>query len=132
MSTESVSAGAVAIVKLPAEVDLASAPAVRDELLSSVNRGGVHLIIDATETTFLDSSGINALLRARERTERLGGSLHLVTTSRAVLRVLEITQLDRVIVVVPTVDSAQRCVEQPDTIHTCNPVPADLAPSGSG
>ena len=110
---------AVSLVTLPAEVDMASIPAVRDELLSSVNRGGVHLIVDARDTTFIDSSGINALVRVRERTERLGGSIHLVAASRPVRRVLAITQLDRVIAVVSSVEEALRCTDHPELMHTC-------------
>lgn len=109
----------VGVVRLPAEVDIATAPAVRDELFSSVNRGGIHLVVDATQVTFMDSSGVNALVRGRERAERLGGSAHVVTTSRQVLRVLAVTQLDRVLAVVPTMEQALRCVEHPETIHTC-------------
>lgn len=107
------------VVRLPAEVDLGSASEVRDALLSAVNRGSVHLVVDATRTRFLDSSGLNALVRARERTDRLGGSLHLVTSCPAVLRVLALSQLDRVIAVVPTLAEAQRCTSHPETIHTC-------------
>lgn len=110
---------ALTVVTLPAEVDMVTAAAVRDDLLSTVNRGGVHLVVDARSTTFLDSSGINALVRVRERNARLGGSIHVVTSARAVLRVLSITQLDRIIPVVPTLEAARRCVEHPETIHTC-------------
>jgi anti-anti-sigma factor len=109
----------IAVVRLPPEVDLASSGEVRDQLLSTVNRGGIHLVVDATAVTFMDSSGVNALVRARERTERLGGSIHVVTTSRPVRRVLEITQLDRVLALVPTVDDAMACLAHPATIHSC-------------
>jgi anti-anti-sigma factor len=98
---------------------------VRDQLLSSVNRGGVHLIVDATAVTFMDSSGVNALVRARERAEHLGGSIHVVTTSRAVLRVLQVTQLDRLMGVVPSLDAALACVSRPATIHSCSAPAAD-------
>jgi anti-anti-sigma factor len=113
------------IVVLPAEVDLATSAEVRDRLLSTVNRGGVHLIVDATAVTFMDSSGVNALVRARERAERLDGSIHVVTTSRAVLRVLQVTQLDRLMGVVPSLDAALACVSRPATIHSCSARAAD-------
>ncbi len=83
----------VSLVRLPPEVDLASAPALRDEMLAALNRDGVHLVADALDVTFMDSSGINALVRARERAAGLGGSLHVVTRSSAVRRVLQITGL---------------------------------------
>lgn len=110
----------VSVVTLPDEVDLVTIGQVRDQLLSSVNRGGIHLVVDASGTVFMDSTGVNTLVRVRERTVRLGGSLHVVTRSRAVLRVLAITQLDRVLAVVPSLDEALRCASHPETIHTCN------------
>lgn len=113
------SAGQVSVVALPHEVDLLTCADVRDQLLGSVNRGGIHLIVDVRETTFLDSSGVHALVRAHERTKRVGGSVHLVTRSQRLLRVLAITQLDRVIPVVSALDQAQTCCASPDTIHTC-------------
>lgn len=113
---------ALTVVALPHEVDLVTGPAVRDALLSTVNRGDVHLAVDASATTFLDSAGVNALVRVCQRLERLGGSVHVVTQSRPVLRVLALTQVDRVLAVVPSLDDARRCVARPSTIHTCRAV----------
>jgi anti-anti-sigma factor len=110
----------VSVVQLPAEVDLASAAAVADQLLSTLDGEGVHLVVDATMVTFMDSSGVNALVRARGRTERLGGSLHVVSVAPAVVRVLQLTQLDRRLGLVPTLDDAFRCLSRPETIHTCD------------
>ena len=108
----------VAVVRLPDEVDLQTAPAVRDELLVALSRCP-HLVVDATGVTFMDSTGINALVRAKDRADRLEGSVHVVATGRAVLRVLSVTQLTRVLAVVPTTADALRCVSVPATLHTC-------------
>lgn len=109
------------LVRLPPEVDLATAPALRDELLGTLNRDGVHLVVDALDVTFLDSSGVNALVRARERAGSLGGSLHVVTRSPAVRRVLQITGLEERLGTVSTLDEAYACLRHPETIHTCDP-----------
>lgn len=104
---------------LPDEVDLATAPDVRDQLMRGLNRGNAHLIVDARQTAFMDSAGVNALVRARERAELLGGSLHVVTTSAPVVRVLELTGLARVVGLVPDVERAIDCVARPSNIHSC-------------
>lgn len=111
----------VAVVRLPDEVDLQTAPAVRDELMVALSRYP-HVVVDATAVTFMDSTGINALVRAKERADRLEGSLHVVATGRPVLRVLSITQLSRVLGVVSTTDEALHCVSTPETVHTCQDV----------
>ena len=118
--SDPITASAVAIVRLPPEVDLATAQDVRDTLLSTVNRGGLHLVVDATEVTFIDSTGVNALIRARERAELLGGSLHVVSDVSCVRRVLEVTQLTRVLHLVPTMDMALDCVADAVRMHSCD------------
>ena len=110
----------VAVVRLPAELDIATAPALRDELLTALSRDGVHLVVDALGVTFMDSSGVNALVRARERADRLDGSVHVVAQSRSVRRVLEITGLDERLGLVSSMDEAFACLAHPQTIHTCN------------
>src|SRR4051794_33016185 len=106
---------------MPTEVDMANAPTLRDELLAALDREGVHLVVDALDVTFMDSSGVNALVRARERAGLLDGSLHVVSDSPAVTRILQITQLDRRLGLVATVGEALDCVASPQTIHTCDP-----------
>ena len=108
----------VGVVRLPTEVDLQTAPTVRDELMASLNRCA-HLVVDATGVEFMDSSGVNALVRAKERADRLDGSVHVVATGRAVVRVLALTQLTRILGVVPDADTARRCVADPVPGHTC-------------
>lgn len=114
----------IAVVRLPAEVDLQTAPGVRDELMVALSRCP-RLVVDATGVTFMDSTGINALVRAKERADRMAGSLHVVATGRPVLRVLSVTQLTGVLGVVATMDEALRCVSSPATTHTCQD-PADV------
>lgn len=114
------SASGVAVVRLPAEVDLASAPEVRDEMFAALNRDGANLVVDAQDVTFMDSSGVNALVRARERAAALDGSLHVVTTSPQVRRLLQITCLEQRVGLVASVDAAYDCVASGPG-HSCRP-----------
>lgn len=110
----------VSIVRLPEEVDLECAQEVRDLLLSTINRGGVHLVVDATTVSFIDSTGVNALIRARERAELLGGSLHVVSDASCVRRVLEVTQLTRVLHLVSSMEQAIDCISDAQHMHQCD------------
>ena len=109
----------VTVLKPPAEIDLDNAGSLRDEMLSTLNREGAHLVVDALDVTFMDSSGVNALVRARERAVALDGSLHVVSTSPGVVRVLRITSLDRRLGLVPTLADAFRCLSDRTAIHSC-------------
>lgn len=117
--SERVEPGGHVVVALRGEIDLAVAAAVLDRLLSAANRSTARLVVDATGVTFLDSSGINAFVRARDRTAALGGSFHLVATQQVVLRVLELIQLDRALHLVPDVQTALACSAHGDIAHTC-------------
>lgn len=118
--SDSVKNSAIGVVRLPREVDLATAQEVRDTLLSTINRGATQLVIDATGVTFIDSTGVNAMIRARERAELLGGSVHVVSDAACVRRVLELTQLTRVLHLVPTMDAALDCISDAHHLHLCD------------
>ena len=98
--------GQVAVVTLPAEIDITNVDEVRERLLSAASQGASVLVADMSQTTFCDSAGVTALVRAFRRANENGTKFRLATTSSSVLRVLEITGVDRLIDVYPTVSEA--------------------------
>jgi anti-anti-sigma factor len=116
-----VAAGEFSIVRLPDEVDVSVRTEVVDRLLSTINRAGPHLVIDARDVRFMDSSGINALVRARDRAEAMGGSVHLVAAGRRLRRLLETTRLERTMHRVDSLDAALACLTNGSGTHTCGP-----------
>ncbi len=98
--------GRTAVLKLPAEIDLTIADAVREALLSVLNAGALGLVVDMTGTTFCDSAGITALVRAARRADANGATMRLAVTASPVLRVLTLVGIDRLIDVYPDVDAA--------------------------
>ena len=95
-----------AVVMLPAEIDVTNADAVRDALLSVLNGGALGLVVDMTATTFCDSAGITALVRAVRRANANGATMRLAVTAPAVLRVLNLVGIDRLIDIYPSADAA--------------------------
>lgn len=98
--------GQAAVVSLPVEVDITVADQVREDLLSVLNRGPAALIVDMGGTTFCDSAGVHALVRAHKRAAASRTDMLLVLTSPAVQRVLAITGVDRLIGISPSVAAA--------------------------
>ena len=95
--------GQVAVVTLPAEIDVTNADTVRDELLAALNQSAVLLIADMSNTNFCDSSGVSALVRVFRRAVASGSAVRLVVSTPAVQRVLSITGVDRLVDVFPSV-----------------------------
>jgi anti-sigma B factor antagonist len=98
--------GQAAVVTLPVEVDITVADQVREDLLSVLNRGPAVLIVDMGGTTFCDSAGVHALVRAHKRAAASDAGMLLVVSAPAVQRVLAITGVDRLITVSPSVAAA--------------------------
>jgi anti-sigma B factor antagonist len=105
--------GQAAVATLPVEIDIANADQVREDLLTVLNRGPAVLIVDMAGTTFCDSAGVNAIVRAYKRAAACGASMRLVVSAPTVLRVLAITGVDRLVVTYRTVAAALTAVEQP-------------------
>jgi anti-sigma B factor antagonist len=117
--------GEAAVVTLPVEIDISNSEQVRDELLLLLNRGPSVLIVDMAETTFCDSAGVNALVRAHRRATANGAEIRLVVASPGVQRVLAITGVDRLISVYPTVAASLGEAAQPG--NPAHPDPDDCA-----
>ena len=95
--------GQVAVVTLPAEMDVTNSDMVREDLLSVMNQGAVLLIADMSKTNFCDSAGVTALVRTFRRASASENTLRLVVSAPAVQRVLSITGVDRLVDIFPSV-----------------------------
>jgi anti-sigma B factor antagonist len=88
--------GQRAIVKLSGELDIASAPDLRERLLALLSRRTPrHLILDLSNLQFIDSSGIAVFVNTERRARLLGCRVVLVAPQAPVSRVLQICGLDR-------------------------------------
>lgn len=88
-----------AIVFIRGEMDMSSAAAVRDAL-STAQQGSPDVIVDMTEVTFMDSTGINALMGAYRRAP-YDGSVRVVGAKSIVRRVFEITGVSELLLLEP-------------------------------
>ena len=79
-------------VRLSGEIDVANATALTDAL-EAVSEPGRRLVLDMAEVSFIDSSGINVLLRAASWTGDRHGGLTVNRASANVLKILEILGL---------------------------------------
>jgi anti-anti-sigma factor len=80
-----------ALITLAGEIDLDTAPLVR-ETLEQCLRDGIHTIdIDLTTVTFCDCSGLNAFLHASQQTAAAGGSLQLHYPPPLMARLIDLT-----------------------------------------
>jgi anti-sigma B factor antagonist len=95
ISTEQV-APATAVLGLKGEVDLYTCPELKQELLQVIADGATLVVVDLTETSFIDSTGLGVLIRGVERARAEGGQLAVVCIDPNMTKVFEVTGLNRV------------------------------------
>ena len=106
LSVSQTSAGSVPILAVSGEVDVYSAPALKDRIAELIQSGQTTLIVDLSEVAFLDSTGLGALVEARAETTEAGGSLPIVCSQERILKLFTITGLDGVFTIHPDVGAA--------------------------
>src|ERR1700761_326663 len=98
--------GDCAVLRATGEVDVYSAPMLRERIRELAAKGAVHLIADLSQVDFLDSSGLGVLVGGLKRLREDGGSLALVVSTSRILRVFQITGLTKAFAVWPSVTDA--------------------------
>lgn len=100
--------GDLAIIAVSGEVDVVTAPTLRDRLDDQLAGGQVRVVVDLSGVTFLDSTGLGVLVRGMKRCSELGGELILVATEPRILKLFAITGLNDAFSIVPSLDSLGR------------------------
>jgi anti-sigma B factor antagonist len=81
------------VVSLEGELDLATAPELREHLVVLAEDNDADIVIDLTHLDFIDSTGLSVLVMALNRSRAAGGSIVVRNPSASVMRILEITGL---------------------------------------
>jgi anti-anti-sigma factor len=84
------------VVAVRGDVDLGTVDAL-SQALEQATRGGGQVVIDMTDVTFLDSTGVRVLVEAYRSAQRSGGALYVRGARHWVARVLEVTGVARLL-----------------------------------
>lgn len=84
------------VVTVAGEVDLYSAPELKERVLSAIDSGKTRIVVDLSKTTFIDSTTLGVLVGARKRLREHDGALAVVCVDDDKLALFEMTGLDRV------------------------------------
>jgi anti-sigma B factor antagonist len=98
------SVGGYPVLEVRGEIDVYSAPTVKDSITSLLGPGSPVVMVDLSQVGFLDSTGLGALVAARTMASQAGGSLPIVCNRERILKLFRITGLDTVFDIYPSVD----------------------------
>ena len=94
------------VIEVGGEIDVYTAPKLRERLVSLVEEGSYQLIVDMESVEFLDSTGLGVLVGGLKRVRAHEGWIDLVCTQSRILRIFRITGLNRVFSIYDTVPDA--------------------------
>ena len=88
-----------AVVSVRGEVDVYTAPHLWDEIDRAIAESADRVVIDLSDVTFIDSSGLSVLVRAHKRLRPIDGTVVERGAAEQVSMTLEVTKLDTVLTV---------------------------------
>jgi anti-sigma B factor antagonist len=108
-------AGGSTVIEVSGEIDVYTAPRLREKIISLVDAGSYGLVVDMERVEFLDSTGLGVLVGGLKRVRAHDGSIDLVCTQGRILRIFRITGLSKVFDIYETVDDALAARQTPDS-----------------
>jgi len=94
------------VVAVRGEIDLFTAPELKQKLTDAIEGGKSRIVVDLTDTTFLDSTALGVLIGAVKRLRSRDGALVIVNTDQNIAKTFEITGLDQIFTILGTRDEA--------------------------
>jgi anti-sigma B factor antagonist len=94
------------VVAVRGEIDLFTAPEFKQHVSAPIDAGVPHVVVDLSQTTFIDSSSLGVLIGAHRRLKLRGGSLVIVCENEPIIKTFRITGLDGVFTLVPSLGDA--------------------------
>ncbi len=94
------------VVDVTGEIDVYTAPKLRDRITELVADGVYDIVIDMEGVEFLDSTGLGVLVGGLKKVRAHEGSLSLVCTQDRLLKIFQITGLSKVFAIHDTAEAA--------------------------
>jgi len=98
--------GETTVVAVGGEIDVYTAPKLRDKITELVGAGVYDIVIDLEAVEFLDSTGLGVIVGGLKKVRAHDGSLRLVCTQDRLLKIFRITGLAKVFDIHQSADAA--------------------------
>lgn len=102
--------GRIHVVAVTGEIDLFTAPEFKRALSEPIDEGIERVIVDLSDTTFIDSSSLGVLIGAQRKLKLNGGRLAVVCENDSIVKTFKITGLASVFTLVTSLDDARDAV----------------------
>ncbi|MEN6372797.1 MAG: STAS domain-containing protein [Armatimonadota bacterium] len=101
----------VPVIKLTGEVDVYTAPQLKQQMIGMLEAGANQILIDLTEVEYFDSTALGVLIGGLKRMRERDGNLSLICPNPRIRRVFEITGLDKIFDIYNSADEAKIAIQ---------------------
>ncbi|MEU0743008.1 STAS domain-containing protein [Streptomyces sp. NPDC006134] len=102
----------VALLTVQGYLDVDTATEFQHHLANQLHHGRRHFLLDLSAVPFMDSSGMNIILRVYQEVREIPGSVHIINPTPAVQRILDLTGVSITVPVSKTADDALALVDR--------------------
>jgi anti-sigma B factor antagonist len=106
LDIETGESGDASVLTLRGEIDVYTAPRLRQAIIDQLEKGTRNLVVDLRKVDFLDSTGLGVLVGGLKRVKTQEGALSIVVTQEKILKIFEITGLHKVFPLHDSVEAA--------------------------
>jgi len=106
----------VPIIELEGEVDVYTAPQLKQKMISLLDAGAQQMIVDLSKVEYLDSTALGVLIGGLKRMRERDGNLSLICPSPRIRRVFEITGLDKIFEIYNSERDAEEALARKETV----------------
>ena len=106
LDVETGTVGDASLLSLRGEIDVYTAPRLRQAIIDLVEGGATRIVVDMEKVDFLDSTGLGVLVGGLKRVKDKDGSMKLVATQDRILKIFDITGLSKVFPIFGSLDQA--------------------------
>jgi anti-sigma B factor antagonist len=99
------------VVRVSGEIDSTTAERFREQLVGYIGETTRHLVVDFGDVTYINSSGLGALVAAYKRVRSSDGSLKLCRVRGTIAAVMGLIRLDKMVEIYDTEEQALATVD---------------------
>lgn len=101
----------VSIIDLQGEIDVYTAPQLKQQILDMLDKGVIHIIVNLADVEYLDSAALGVLIGGLKRLRERNGTLDIICPNTRIKRIFEITGLDKIFDIYATEDEAVQSLQ---------------------
>ncbi|MFJ9412238.1 STAS domain-containing protein [Streptomyces sp. NPDC101393] len=105
------------VVETTGEIDISTAPTIGAEIISLLEEGHRHFVLDLSATTFLDSMGLGMIVAVTKRLQAHEGSLRIACADQRLLKIFTLGGLRKPYAFHDSADEAAREAPRPNSLE---------------